>query len=381
MQAFWFGVIAVLWAGFFVLEGFDFGVGVLLPFVSRSEVDRKVAIRSVGPVWDGNEVWLLVAGGATFAAFPEWYASLFSGLYLALALVLTGLILRGIGIEYRAKAQTDSGRRWCDAALVVGSFVPALLFGVAFANILRGVQMDSGHNVTSGFFSLLTPYALLGGVVTLLLFSFHGAVYLQLRTTGPVRDRARRLSTPLGLATAVAALGYVLWTAGEAHRGTLLSWAVALVIVAGVLTGVLRARRGRDGQAFAATAVATLLVPVWEFACLWPAVLPARNNPAFSLTVHNASSSPYTLKVMTVVALVMTPIVLAYQAWSYWVFRARVSGGDVGDGYGGGVATIVARAKRSAAETLGTGPAGGIGTGPTTDAPSSDTGSTAPSPS
>ena len=190
MQAFWFGIIAVLWAGFFVLEGFDFGVGVLLPLVARTETDRKVAVRAIGPVWDGNEVWLLVAGGATFAAFPEWYASLFAGFYLAFALLLVGLILRGIGIEYRGKATTDAGRAWCDGAFIAGSFVPALLVGVAFADILRGVNMTARHDVTSTFFSLLTPYALLGGLVTLSLFALHAALYLRLRTEGAVRDRA-----------------------------------------------------------------------------------------------------------------------------------------------------------------------------------------------
>ena len=355
MQAFWFGIIAVLWAGFFLLEGFDYGVGMLLPAVARSESDRKVAVRSIGPVWDGNEVWLLVAGGATFAAFPEWYASMFSGFYLAFALLLVGLILRGIGIEYRAKAATAGGRAWCDAAFVVGSYVPALLLGVAFANLLRGVDMTPRHDVTSSFLSLLNPYALLGGVVTAALFAFHGAVYLQLRTHGVVRDRALRLAAPLGVLTAVVALAFVLWTAGSG-RGTLLSWAVALVIVAGIGNGILRSRQGLDRQAFASTAVAALLVPIWLFACLWPDVLPARNNGAFSLTAHNASSSHYTLQVMTVVALVMTPIVLAYQAWSYWIFRARVSGDNVGDGYGNSAARvnrIITAAKESAKDTLG----------------------------
>jgi len=356
MQAFWFGIIAVLWAGFFVLEGFDYGVGMLLPAVARSEDDRKVVVRSIGPVWDGNEVWLLVAGGATFAAFPEWYASMFSGFYLAFALLLVGLIVRGIGIEYRSKATTQRGRAWCDAGFIVGSYVPALLFGVAFANLLRGVDMTVQHDVTSSFWSLLNPYALLGGVVTLSLYAFHGAAYLQLRTDGPVRVRAKALTTSLGLIAAIAALAFVLWTAGSG-RGTLLSWMVAVVIVVALANAIVRARQGRDAFAFASGAVAVLLVPVWEFACLWPDVLPARNNPAYSLTVHNASSSDYTLKVMTVVALVMTPIVLAYQAWSYWVFRARVVGETVGDGYGGTnksrLGRIVNSAKESADKTIG----------------------------
>jgi cytochrome d ubiquinol oxidase subunit II len=356
MQAFWFGIIAVLWAGFFVLEGFDFGVGILLPVVARTDEERRLALRSIGPVWDGNEVWLLTAGGATFAAFPAWYAGVFSGFYLAFALLLAGLILRGIGIEYRGKAHTDSGRRWCDLAFVVGSLLPALLLGVAFANFLRGVDIDGplpGHgNMTSSFFSLLSPYALLGGVVTLTLFAFHGAVYLALRTTGEVHDVARSLIPVLAPITGVAAVAFLFWT--ETIRGGWVSWALAAVIALAFVVSSLYALKDREGLAFAASAVVTLLVPIWVFSCLWPDVLPARNNSAWSLTAHNASSSPYTLKVMTVVALVMTPIVLAYQAWTYWVFRARVTGADVtgGDGYGA-VATTIARARDSAAEMLG----------------------------
>jgi cytochrome d ubiquinol oxidase subunit II len=181
LQEFWFGLIAVLWAGFLMLEGFDFGVGMLLPILAKSDAERRVTLRSIGPVWDGNEVWLIVAGGATFAAFPDWYASVFSGFYIAFALLLIGLILRGVGIEYRGKAATAGGRRWCDGAIVVGSFLPALLLGVAFADFVRGVKLDAGGNMTGGFFDLLSPYALLGGIVTLTLFAFHGAVFLALR--------------------------------------------------------------------------------------------------------------------------------------------------------------------------------------------------------
>ncbi len=194
LQEFWFCLIAVLWAGFLVLEGFDFGVGMLLPLVASTDEDRRIALRSIGPVWDGNEVWLLVAGGATFAAFPEWYASMFSGFYLAFVLLLIGLILRGIGIEYRERAETANGRRWCDTAIVVGSFLPSLLLGVAFADLVRGLRMNAAHQVVGGFFDLLSPYALLGGVVTLTLFAFHGAVFLALRTSGPVAANAGRVA-------------------------------------------------------------------------------------------------------------------------------------------------------------------------------------------
>ena len=335
MQGFWFGVIGVLWAGFFLLEGFDFGVGMLLPVVAKTDTDRKMALRSIGPFWDGNEVWLIVAGGATFAAFPEWYASVFSGFYLAFAVLLVGL--------------TDHGRRWCDFAIVAGSLLPALLLGVAFADFMRGVRMNAAHDMTGGFWDLVTPYALLGGVVTLTLFAFHGAAFLVLRTEGEVRDMARALIRTLAVPAGVAAVAFVVWTSQV--RGEWVSFVLGAVIVVAFLVAARAAYAGRAVAAFSASSVAVALVPVWVFAALWPYVLPARNNAAFSLTVYNANSSPYTLRVMTVVALIFTPIVLAYQAWTYWVFRARVTGADVaGDGYGGG---IVARARESAKETLG----------------------------
>jgi cytochrome bd ubiquinol oxidase subunit II len=322
LQGFWFGVIAVLWAGFFVLEGFDFGVGMLLPFIGKDEKDREVALRAIGPVWDGNEVWLLTAGGATFAAFPEWYASVFSGFYLAFALLLVGLIIRGIGIEYRGKAQTAQGRRWCDAGVVVGSLLPALLLGVAFANFVRGVKLDSRHVMTGGFFDLLSPYALLGGLTTLSLFAFHGAVFLGLRVHGPVQVAAGRLARTLAIPAFVFGGAFLFWTMGV--RGGWLSKVLAVVIVLALVASIRALLLGRFGWSFSASALVALLVPVWVFACLWPNVLPASNGSKFSLTVHAASSSHYTLSVMTVVALIFTPIVLAYQAWTYWVFRARV---------------------------------------------------------
>jgi cytochrome d ubiquinol oxidase subunit II len=346
LQGFWFGLIAVLWAGFLALEGFDFGVGMLLPVVSRTETDRRVTLRSIGPVWDGNEVWLIVAGGATFAAFPEWYASVFSGFYLAFALLLVGLILRGVGIEYRGKSETAGGRWWCDVAVVVGSFLPALLLGVAFADFVRGVKMDAGHNMTGGFFDLLSPYALLGGVVTLTLFLFHGAVFLALRTDGPVAVRAATAARRIAPVTGAAAVAFIAWTTQV--RGGWISVVLGVGIVLLFLGGVAALLRERYGLAFASTFGVCALVPIWTFACLWPNVLPARNAGGLSLTVHNASSSHYTLVVMTVVALVFTPIVLVYQAWTYWVFRARIGVATVaGDSHGGPVDVLKARAARA----------------------------------
>ena len=352
LQGFWFGLIAVLWAGFLVLEGFDFGVGMLLPFVGRSDTDRRIALRSIGPTWDGNEVWLIVAGGATFAAFPEWYASVFSGFYLAFALLLVGLILRGIGIEYRGQAETPAGRRWCDIAVVAGSFLPALLLGVAFADFVRGVKMDSGHNMTGGFFDLLSPYALLGGVVTLTLFLLHGALFLAFRTDGAVAVAAVRVAHRVAPFAGVAAVTFLLWTTQV--RGGWVSWVLAAVIAAAFLAGVGWMVRASYGRAFTATSLVCLLVPVWVFACLWPDVLPDRGSSARSLTVHNASSSHYTLAVMTVVALIFTPIVLVYQAWTYWVFRARIGVASVGSGPDG--ASTIDRVRNRAARTVVTGP-------------------------
>src|SRR5215218_1488673 len=209
---FWFGTIAVLWIGYFFLEGFDFGVGVLLPVLGRTETDRRVVINTIGPVWDGNEVWLLVAGGATFAAFPEWYATLFSGFYLALLVILAALIVRGLAFEYRAKIDSERWRRNWDRAITAGSAVPAPLWGVAFANIVAGVPLDADPEFTGTLLTLLNPYALLGGLATLLLFTLHGAVFLALKTTGDVRARAGRLAGPLGLATVVVGGSFLFWT-------------------------------------------------------------------------------------------------------------------------------------------------------------------------
>ena len=351
MQALWFALIGVLWAAFFLLEGFDFGVGMLLPVVARNESDRKVALRSIGPFWDGNEVWLVVAGGATFAAFPEWYATVFSGFYLAFALLLVGLILRGIGIEYRGKAETATGRRWCDAAVVTGSSAAALLLGVTFADFLRGVRLDAAHEMTGGFFDLLTPYALLGGLVTLSLFALHGACFLTLRTEGPVAVRSRRLARTLGPVACGLALLLVGWTTQV--RGDLVTALLGGTIVLALLFATAAVHREQAGRAFTGTALGALLVPVWAFSALWPDVLPASNGAALSLTVKAASSSHYTLSVMTVVTVVFLPVVLAYTAWTYWVLRARVTGTSVlGDGYGA-VADLVASAHASAREVVG----------------------------
>jgi cytochrome bd ubiquinol oxidase subunit II len=320
----WFLLIAVLWTGYFVLEGFDFGVGVLLPVLGRDEARRGAMLAAIGPVWDGNEVWLLVAGGATFAAFPEWYAALFSGFYLPLLLILVALILRGVALEYRGKGDTARWRRRWDVAIVAGSAVPALLWGVAFGNIVRGVKLSADHLYVGSFFDLLNPYALLGGVTTLLLFTTHGAVFLALKTDGPVRADAARLARRTGPLTVLAAAGFLLWT--QLHRGTVVGGIAALLAAVALLAALLANRAGREGWAFLATAVTIAAATAALFLSLYPAVLPSTVDSTFSLTVTNASSTPYTLKVMSWVAVAFTPIVLLYQGWTYWVFRKRIAG-------------------------------------------------------
>ncbi|GAA3750396.1 cytochrome d ubiquinol oxidase subunit II [Spinactinospora alkalitolerans] len=319
----WFIAIAVLWIGYFVLEGFDFGVGTLLPVLSRDDTDRRVMINSIGPVWDGNEVWLITAVGAMFAAFPAWYASLLSGFYLPLLVILLALIARGVAFEYRAKVDTDRWRAAWDLAIFWGSTLPALLWGVVFANVVRGVAMGPDQVVTAGLADLLNPYALLGGLTTLSLFTLHGAVFLGLKTDGEVRARARRAVPAIALVAAPAASTFLGWT--QLAHGN--AWTLPLVAVAAaaLVLGVVLAVRGREGWSFTATAVTVCATTVVMFGALFPDVLPSTTDPAFSLTVHNAASAEYTLTVVSWVAAVFLPVVIGYQAWSYWVFRKRVT--------------------------------------------------------
>ncbi|MEV0808839.1 cytochrome d ubiquinol oxidase subunit II [Micromonospora sp. NPDC050200] len=318
----WFLLVAVLFTGYFILEGFDFGVGMLLPVLGRDDRERRVLINTIGPVWDGNEVWLITAGGAMFAAFPEWYATLFSGFYLPLLLILLALIARGVAFEYRHKRPEASWKRRWDTAIFVGSVVPAVLWGVAFANILRGVPLDADHEYVGGVVDLLHPYSLLGGVTTAALFLTHGAVFIALKTTGEIRERAGVLAVRLGVGTAVAAVAFLAWTL------TIRSSAAAVVFAVGAalaLIGALAAARvRREGWAFTGTAVAIGLAVATLFAALFPNVLPSTLDAAGTLTATNAASTPYTLKIMTWVAVIFTPIVLAYQGWTYWVFRKRI---------------------------------------------------------
>jgi cytochrome d ubiquinol oxidase subunit II len=319
----WFVLIAALWTGYFLLEGFDFGVGILLPVLGRGdEQRRRVLLNTIGPVWDGNEVWLIVAGGATFAAFPEWYASLFSGFYLPLLLILIALIVRGVAFEYRGKGDSDRWRRNWDRAIFFGSLVPAVLWGVAFGNIVRGVKLSAAHHHVGGLFDLLNPYALVGGATTLLLFTTHGAVFLALKTTGEVRAEARAVAARVGVVATVAAGAFLLWT--QLARGNGATAVTAVLAVATLVAALLASRVGREGWAFLATAVTIVAITATMFLALYPDVLPSTLDPAYSLTVTNAASSPYTLKIMTWMAVAFTPVVLLYQGWTYWVFRKRL---------------------------------------------------------
>ncbi|WP_432186224.1 cytochrome d ubiquinol oxidase subunit II [Streptomyces sp. Tue6028] len=318
----WFVLIAVLWTGYFFLEGFDFGVGILTKLLARDRPERRVLINTIGPVWDGNEVWLLTAGGATFAAFPEWYATLFSGFYLPLLIILVCLIVRGVAFEYRAKRPEEQWQRNWETAIFWTSLIPAFLWGVAFGNIVRGVKIDEHFEYVGNFGDLLNPYALLGGLVTLTLFTFHGTVFVGLKTVGDIRERARKLALKLGVVTAVVALGFLLWT--QADSGDTSSLVALIVAVAALLVALVMVNAGREGWAFILSGLTIVAAVAMLFLALFPDVMPSSLNPDWSLTVTNASSSPYTLKIMTWCAGIATPIVLLYQSWTYWVFRKRI---------------------------------------------------------
>ncbi|WP_406382672.1 cytochrome d ubiquinol oxidase subunit II [Streptomyces sp. NBC_01618] len=318
----WFVLIAVLWTGYFFLEGFDFGIGVLTKLLARDRKERRVLINTIGPVWDGNEVWLLSAGGATFAAFPEWYATLFSGFYLPLLIILVCLIVRGVAFEYRAKRPEERWQANWEHAIFWTSLIPALLWGVAFGNIVRGVKIGADMEYVGNFWDLLNPYAILGGLVTLTLFTFHGAVFAGLKTVGDIRERARKLALKLGPVTAVLALGFLIWTQIDNGDG----WSLMALVIAAValIAAIGAAAAGREGWAFALSGVTVAAAVAMLFLALFPNVMPSSLNDAWSLTVTNASSTPYTLKIMTWCAGIATPVVLLYQGWTYWVFRKRI---------------------------------------------------------
>ncbi|MFW7415577.1 cytochrome d ubiquinol oxidase subunit II [Demequina sp. SO4-18] len=327
LAIFWFILIAVLWTGYLVLEGFDFGVAMLMEKVGKGDRGRRTALNTIGPVWDGNEVWLLTAGGATFAAFPEWYATLFSGFYFPLLLILLALIVRAVAIEYRGKINEDSWRRRWDWVIMGSAWVPSILWGVAFANMVRGVPIDETFTYTGGFFNLLNPYALLGGATTLALFLSHGAIFLALKTNGEVRERAEAVARRVAPIALVIAAVFAIWT--QLAYGVAWTWGAVVIAAAGLAVAVGAGRIGRYGIAFTGNAVAIAFAVVLIFGSLYPDVMPSSTDPAFSLTVQNASSTDYTLTVMSWVAVILTPVVLIYQGWTYWVFRRRLSAENI----------------------------------------------------
>lgn len=328
LNTLWFVLVAVLFVGFLVLEGFDYGVGILLPFVARTDAERRRVINAIGPVWDGNEVWILTAGGAIFAAFPHWYATLFSGFYLALFLILAALIVRGVAFEFRSKDASPRWRALWDRMIFVGSAVPALLWGVALANLLKGVPIDASKNYVGGFFDLLSPYTLLAGLTSLCVCVVHGALFLDLKSVDPIQSRARGATKRVGpLATVLLLLfvaGTYLWTDVYARLG-LDPGLVPLLALLSLLSAGYLIHRQRTGWAFVMTCLTIALSTATLFLALYPRVMVSSLNPEWSLTIYNASSTPYTLRIMSIVAAIFVPIVLLYQGWTYWVFRHRIT--------------------------------------------------------
>jgi len=326
----WFILIAILFTGYFFLEGFDYGVGALLPFLGKKDVERRILINTTGPFWDGNEVWLLTAGGAIFAAFPHWYATLFSGFYMALFLMLLALIVRGVAFEFRSKDNRPAWRGFWDWMIFAGSLIPALLWGVAVTNLVRGVPIGINMQYAGTFWDLLSPYTLVGGLVTLLISIFHGSLFLTLKTGGELLDRARRagllagiLSVPALFALVVLSYSQTAIFAGPGPGAVFWGALASLILACWLL------RSGKYGWAFVMNGLTIVFFTAAMFWGLFPRVMVSSLNPQWSLTVYNASSSPYTLRVMTIVALTLVPVVLLYQGWTYWVFRQRVTVRDL----------------------------------------------------
>ncbi|QKJ18695.1 cytochrome d ubiquinol oxidase subunit II [Microbacterium hominis] len=325
----WFFIVGVLFVGYFVLDGFDFGVGISLPFLGKDEISRRQIINTIGPVWDLNETWVIVAGACLFAAFPEWYATLFSGFYLALLLILLALIARGVSFEYRHQRDDPKWRARFDAMIFIGSALPALLWGVAVGNIVQGVPIDADFNFTGTLLTLLNPYGLWVGATTLLLFWVHGLYFLALKTDGQVQHDANVLAKRLAIPTVIFAAGTVVWTwviAGGREAPLLwLSIATGVIAAVALLASVAANAVRREGWAFTFGAVTIVFAVLALWTALFPYVMPSTSDPANSLTIENASSTDLTLTIMSWAALIFLPLVLAYQGWTYWIFRKRVS--------------------------------------------------------
>ncbi len=327
LVSFWFLVIAVVWTGFFVLEGFDFGVGMLHAVVGRDEPGKRAAINTIGPLWDGNEVWLIVAGAAMFAAFPGWYATMFSGFYLALVLLLGALMARGISFEYRGKRDSDTWRRTWSALMITGSVLVPVLVGVALGDLLHGLPINARQEYTGSFWTLLQPYGIFTGVTLLVICVTHGSTFLALKTSGQVRDRAVAIARRSAPATALVVLAFVLWTHAIAGKGLLIN-PVEIIAVLAVLAAGWLVHANQEGWAFAATTLAMATAILSIFSELYPRVMVSSTSAANNLTIHNTASGSYSLTVMSVVVGIFLPVVLAYTAWTYYVFRRRLSDKD-----------------------------------------------------
>ena len=323
LPTFWFGVVALFWLGFLFLEGFDFGVGMLLPILGRDDVDRRIMINTIGPVWDGNEVWLIVAAGAMFAAFPAWYAALFSGAYLPLLLLLVALIGRGVAFEYRGKVDTDRWRHTWDRVLVTASWLAGLCVGLLIATTVLGLPLDAQGNRVGSAFAAFRPEVLLGALAVAGFALVHGTLFLALKTEGDIRDRARRFGLRVAPVALLPVIAFPAWV--QVREGHVWTWIPLAITVIAAVMAMVRLWAGRDGQAFACLGVAVVGLVVMLFGALYPNVLPSTLDPAHSLTVHAAASAHYTLTVMTWLAGIGAPAVLIYQSWTYWVFRRRIS--------------------------------------------------------
>jgi cytochrome d ubiquinol oxidase subunit II len=333
LQILWFCLIAFFWSGYLVLEGFDFGVGMLLPFLPRSESERSAMFESIGPVWDGNEVWLVVAGAATFAAFPAWYGTMFSGFYLALLLVLFFLIIRVVSFEWRGKGEGAHWRRFWLWANAVGSTGIPLVWGIGLSNLLYGVALDSDNVYTGNLWDLFNAYTVAGGIAFVLLFAFHGASYLTLRAVGELCARARAAARTLAVPAAAVGTAYLIWTVVVAvdqnDKNVFPPVLPAAIAIGAFVVAALLTYLGRSGVAFTLTAIGTISLVATLFTSLYPRVMVSSPDFGNSLTLDNASSAHYTLAVMSVVALICVPVILLYQGWTYHVFRARVGGDEV----------------------------------------------------
>ncbi|MCL2496552.1 MAG: cytochrome d ubiquinol oxidase subunit II [Clostridiales bacterium] len=331
LNTLWFILVSVLFAGYFFLEGFDYGAGALLPLLGRTNNERRLIINSFGPFWDGNEVWLLTAGGAIFAAFPHWYATLFSGFYLALFLMLLALILRIAAIEFRSKKQSPVWQKRWDIALTISSALPAILWGVAVTNLVTGVPIGADMQYAGTFWNLLAPYDILGGLCFFALFCYHGCLFIELKTDNKaLQARTKKYAPRFFFAMLIMLVIWLVCMFFFSNMfNSILALALTLLAALALLFSIFSYMKGRTGRAFIGVGAGIALFTFAVFAGMFPNVMISSQNAAWSLTIYNASSSPYTLKLMSIVAACLVPVVLVYQAWSYWVFRKRITEKDL----------------------------------------------------